>query len=168
MKKLILIFILAVITTFSTFGQCETRKYISSAQKIFDHKLSSSDFSNEILFLTIMEEKNTKAAKLIKNELINDVEWYMLRYKLLKELHNHETNIRSEVNKNQQYFAYLLKSRLSENEFDSLIEKELLPNAVSLFRNILVSDILQVNLFNLLKIEINKSNRINNKRSYSS
>jgi hypothetical protein len=53
MKKLILIFILAVITTFSTFGQCETRKYISSAQKIFDHKLSSSDFSNEILFLTI-------------------------------------------------------------------------------------------------------------------
>jgi hypothetical protein len=53
MKKLILIFILAVITTFSTFGQCETRKYISIAQKVFDHRLSSSDFSNEILFLTI-------------------------------------------------------------------------------------------------------------------
>lgn len=124
--------------------------------------------SSEILFITIMEEKNTKAAKLIKNELINDVEWYMLRYKLLKELHNHETNVRSEVSKNQQYFAYLLKSRLSEAEFDLLIQKEILPNAVSLFRNILVSDMLQVNLFNLLTVEINKSNKVNNKRTYSS
>ena len=124
--------------------------------------------SSEILFITLMEEKNTKVAKLIKNELINDVEWYMLRYKLLKELHNHETNIRSEVNKNQQYFAYLLKSRLSETEFDLLIQKEILPNAVSLFRNSLVSDILQINFFKLLTIEINKSNKVNNKRTYSS
>ena len=52
MKKLIFTLI-AVTIYISTFGQCETRKYISSAQKIFDHKLSSSDFSNEILFLTI-------------------------------------------------------------------------------------------------------------------
>jgi hypothetical protein len=49
-----LIFALAVITiSISTFGQCETRKYISISQKIFDHTLSSSDFSNEILFLTV-------------------------------------------------------------------------------------------------------------------
>ena len=52
MKKLIFTFI-AITIYISTFGQCETRKYISSAQKIFDHRLSSSDFSNEILFLTV-------------------------------------------------------------------------------------------------------------------
>lgn len=52
MKKLIFTLI-AVTIYISTFGQCETRKYISIAQKVFDHRLSSSDFSNGVLFLTI-------------------------------------------------------------------------------------------------------------------
>jgi hypothetical protein len=52
MKKLIFTLI-AVTIYISTFGQCETRKYISIAQKVFEHQLSSSDFSNEVLFLTI-------------------------------------------------------------------------------------------------------------------
>lgn len=52
MKKLIFTLI-AVTIYISTFGQCETRKYISIAQKVFDHQLSSSDFSNEVLFLTV-------------------------------------------------------------------------------------------------------------------
>ena len=52
MKKLIFTLI-AIPIVLTAIGQCETRKYISIAQKVFDHKLSSSDLSNEILFLTI-------------------------------------------------------------------------------------------------------------------
>lgn len=52
MKKLIFTLI-AITIVLAAIGQCETRKYISIAKKVFDHKLSSSDLSNEILFLTI-------------------------------------------------------------------------------------------------------------------
>ena len=52
MKKLIFTLI-AITIVLAAIGQCETRKYISIAKKVFDHKLSSSDLSNENLFLTI-------------------------------------------------------------------------------------------------------------------
>ena len=52
MKKLIFTLI-AITIVLAAIGQCESRKYISTAQKVFDHKLSSSDLSNGVLFLTI-------------------------------------------------------------------------------------------------------------------
>jgi hypothetical protein len=42
----------------------------------------------------------------------------------MKVIHKHESIIRSDVVKNQQYFAYLLRTQLSTFEFDNLIDNE--------------------------------------------
>jgi hypothetical protein len=52
MRKFILSLISSLITIVG-FGQCETRDYINIAHKVFNHKLSSSDISTGVLFLTI-------------------------------------------------------------------------------------------------------------------
>jgi hypothetical protein len=124
--------------------------------------------TSDILFLTLMEQKNCKASKIIQKILKNETNWYLLRYKLIKHIHYHESNIRSEVSKNQQYFAYLLKTQLSENEFDRLIKNEGLSTGVSLFRNTLISNVLKKNFFELLLKEIQQSINITNFRKYSS
>jgi hypothetical protein len=36
----------------------------------------------------------------------------LFRYELMKVIHKHESIIRSDVVKNQQYFAYLLRTQL--------------------------------------------------------
>jgi hypothetical protein len=72
-----------------------------------------------------------------------------------------------EITKNQHYFAYLMKTRFSEFDFNKLIKNELLLTAVSFFRNFLVKDILKQNLFQTLGDDISNSIKINNKRKYS-
>jgi hypothetical protein len=42
----------------------------------------------------------------------------------MKVIHKHESIIRSDVVKNQQYFAYLLRTQLLYFEFDNLIDNE--------------------------------------------
>lgn len=121
----------------------------------------------EILFITLMEEKTTKAGKLIAKLIQNDTHWYLLRYRLIKRLHNQEVLIRSEITKNQHYFAYLMKTRFSEFDFNKLIKNDLLLTAVSFFRNSLVKGILKQNIFELLKDEIFTSIKFINKRKYS-
>ena len=121
----------------------------------------------EILFLTLLEEKNSRVGKLLKNIIKTDTEWLVLRFKILKKLHNQEVEIRREVSVNQQYFAYLLKIQLSDKEFEKLLEKKVLENSVSLFRNLLVLEILNVNIFNVLLKDIKHSIRLNNTRKYS-
>ena len=149
-------------------------KYSHEVNKIFEKaaenalvRFKTPVISPEILFITIIEEKNTKAAKIIKKFLKDDVEWYLLRYKLIKRFHNQESNIRSEVIKNQHYFAYLMKIQLTDFEFNKLIENEALAKGVSLFRNTLVSNILKLNIFEEISTEIYTSMKITNKRSYS-
>lgn len=149
-------------------------KYSHEVNKIFEKaaenalvRFKTPVISPEILFITIIEEKNTKAAKIIKKFLKDDVEWYLLRYKLIKRIHNQESNIRSEVIKNQHYFAYLMKIQLTDFEFNKLIENEALAKGVSLFRNTLVSNILKLNIFEEISTEIYTSMKITNKRSYS-
>ena len=124
--------------------------------------------NSDILFITLMEDKESKVSKILKKSLNNETDWYILRYRLLKELHLHESTIRGEVSRNQQYFAYLLKTKLSDTEFDQLIKKEVMESAVLLFRNYLIQNLLKVNLFESLSKEILKSNRITNKRKYLS
>ena len=124
--------------------------------------------SPEILFITLIEEKNTKASKIIRRLLRDDLNWYVLRFKLIKRIHNQESNIRSEVIKNQRYFAYLMKIKLTDSEFNKLIETETLPQAVSLFRNTLISTILKVDIFEELSYETYTSMKLTNKRRYSS
>lgn len=121
----------------------------------------------ELLLITLMEEKTSKAGKLIRKLINNDTNWYLLRYRLIKRLHNQEVLIRSEITKNQHYFAYLMKTRFSEFDFNKLIKSELLLTAVSFFRNSLIKGILKQNLFQLLKDEIFSSIKFINKRKYS-
>ena len=103
--------------------------------------------NSDILFITLMEEKTSKAGKLIRKLINNDTNWYLLRYRLIKRLHNQEVLIRSEITKNQHYFAYLMKTRFSEFDFNKLIKSELLLTAVSFFRNSLIKGILKQNIF---------------------
>jgi ATP-dependent Clp protease ATP-binding subunit ClpA len=150
-------------------------KYSHEVNKLFEKsaenallRFKTPVISPEILFITIIEEKDTKASKIIRRFLKKDVDWYLLRYKLIKRIHNQESNIRSEVVKNQHYFAYLMKIQLTDFEFNKLIETETLAQGVSLFRNTLISKILKVNIFDEISDEIYTSMKITNKRSYSS
>ena len=149
-------------------------KYSYEVNKIFEKaaenallRFKTPVISPEILFITIIEEKNTKASKIIRKFLKNEVDWYLLRYKLIKRIHYQESNLRSEVIKNQHYFAYLMKVQLTDFEFNKLIENEALAKGVSLFRNTLVSNILKIDIFEEISQEIRTSMKITNKRSYS-
>jgi hypothetical protein len=102
--------------------------------------------SSEILLITMLEAKKSKVGKILKKALKNDLNWYMLRYGLIKRLHQQELNIRTEVPKNYQYFAYLLKLNLPEVQFDTLLDKECLLPGVMLYRNTLVQDTLKQDL----------------------
>jgi ATP-dependent Clp protease ATP-binding subunit ClpA len=149
-------------------------KYSHEVNKIFEKaaenalvRFKTPVISPEILFITLIEEKNSKAAKIIRKFLKDDVEWYLLRYKVIKRIHNQESNIRSEVIKNQHYFAYLMKIQLTDFEFNKLIENEALAKGVSLFRNTLISKILKIDIFEEISEEIYTSMKITNRRSYS-
>ena len=150
-------------------------KYSHEVNQIFEkaaenalQRFKTPVITPEILFITIVEEKNNKASKILKKFIKTETEWYLFRYKLIKRIHNQESNIRGEIVKNQHFFAYLLKTQLSEIEFNKLIETENLSEGVSFFRNTLVSKVLETNIFDELSNEISTSIKTNNKRSYSS
>ena len=124
--------------------------------------------TSEILFLTLIESTNIKTAKVIQNQILSEIDWHLLRYRLIRSLHNDESIIKSEVTKNQQYFAYLLKTELTEVEFNKLIETTSLVEGVQLFRNMLINQLTKVNIFRLISSEIKKSIKITNSRKYSS
>lgn len=145
----------------------EVNKILEKAAENALTRFKTPVISPEILFVTMLEEKTSKASKIIRKFLNNDTEWYLLRYKLIKRIHYQESNIRSEVVKNQQYFAYLLKTQLSDLEFNKLIESDRLQEGVSKFRNRVVSKILETNIFEELSQEISTSIKIGSKRSYS-
>lgn len=122
----------------------------------------------EIIFITLMEEKNSKAGKLISKHLDNPMDWYLVRYKILKRIHSQELTIRNKVLKNEHYFAYLLKTQIPEVEFNRLIENDILDLGILYFRNKLLKNVLKVNLPELIELEVNKSIKVTNKRKYSS
>ena len=121
----------------------------------------------EILLITLMEEKQFRVSNLIKKNITDEINWYLLRYKLLKRLYSQESNIRSQVKKNQHFFAYLLKTQLPDASFEKLIENKVLGKAVSLFRNTLIHDLLKSDLFESFEEEIHASLAIAPKRKYS-
>lgn len=120
---------------------------------------------SEILFITLMEQENSKVAKIIKKFLKNDAEWFLLRYNLIKKLHMHESFIRTEITSNQHYFAYLLKSRLSDLQFQNLLENGYFSEAIFSFRNQLISEAVKVDIYDLLEQEVYDSIRMNRKKS---
>jgi hypothetical protein len=123
--------------------------------------------SSEILFLTFLEQKNNKIVKILKKIIGNELNWQLFRYKILKRIHKEESSIREEISKNKYYFAYLLKTQLKDYEFDRLLVYEFLIKGVSLFRNTLISKLLELNIEKILTEDIHKSIKITNKRIYS-
>jgi len=113
--------------------------------------------TNEILFITLLEEKSFKISKILKKILKTDTKWYLFRFELVKMIHSHQSAIRSEVSINQQYFGYLLQIQLNSDQFNQLIEQNNLSNGVSLFRNSLISNILKLDFFNYLTKDIETS-----------
>jgi hypothetical protein len=115
-----------------------------------------------------MEDKTYSPSKIIKKLIGSETDWYLLRYQLIKHLHSQESNIRTEVSKNQQYFGYLLKTQLSEKEFDKLLESKTLNTGVGLFRNVLINQVMKNNIFQSLFREIKQSIKLTKTRKYSS
>nr|YP_009545344.1 ClpN [Mallomonas splendens]AYO28498.1 ClpN [Mallomonas splendens] len=110
--------------------------------------------STEILFITMMEQENSKVQNLIQSFLNSETDWYLLRYKLIKRLHRFEAFIRTEIPINQHYFAYLLKIQLSDLEFEQLVETNQLLPAISIFRNEIISETININIHEIIEKEI--------------
>ena len=123
--------------------------------------------SSEILLITMLEAKKSKVGKLLQKCLKTESNWYTFRYALLKRLHTQELAIRTDIPKNYQYFAYLLKTQLSEAEFETVLEKESLLASVLLFRNFLIEDILQWDFYETLQADIRLSIKSRSTRTYS-
>lgn len=121
----------------------------------------------EILFLTLIENKKGNIAKLMKATITNDIEWYILRYKLIKYIHKYELCIK-ELRKNDHYFAYLFKKSISGMEFETVVRKNSLSEAICIFRNTMISKILPTSFCDFLELEINRSIRVKIPRKYDS
>ena len=132
------------------------------------HRFKTLVITPEILLITLMEEANTRAAKLIHSVIADNTQWHILKYSLIKRIHFQEASLRSEVPQNQHYFAYLLKTQLTSTQFDLLINDEKLKEGVSIFRNLLVSSLLETNFFDLVAKDLYASLRLTSIRRYSS
>ena len=121
----------------------------------------------EILFITLMEEKEYQSGKLLLKFFSNELQWLLLRFKLIKRVYHQEINIRQKISLSQQHFAYFLKRSISERGFNELIERNKLAEGILYFRNNLILRILEVDLIKCLDTEIHRSIRFTNKRKYT-
>lgn len=151
----------------STFLSLKTI-YSLETEQIFEKtaenaltRFKSPVITTEMLLITLMEERDTKAGKIIKSFLENETEWYLLRYALLKRIYKQEAYIRAEIPRNLQYFAYLLKIKSSDIDFERLITKNQLLRGVSLFRNEVIRQVLSINIHDVLRKDVYKSIRAN-------
>lgn len=121
----------------------------------------------EILFLTLLEEKNLAAGQLLKLFLKTDLEWNLLRYEILKKLHNEETKIQGALDKSSRYFAYLLKTELDNRQFEKLVQKNNFSSVILAYRNLVISKVLKYDLFTTIENEIKIGIKLNKIRTYS-
>lgn len=153
------------------FYSHEVNLLFEKAAKNALERFKTPVITSEILFLTLLESEESSQIRMLRKTVgmigMNELNFYLLRYKLIKRIHSQESAIREKVIINQQYFAYLLKTQLPGNEFENLLKTELLPTGVSLFRNTLILQVLQINIFEVLKDDIHKSIKLTNKRKYS-
>lgn len=142
----------------------EVNKLFEKASLNAFYRFKTPLIGTEILFLTLLEEES-KAQKILKKFLKTEGEWFALRYFLIKRIYNQENIIRNEINQNQHYFAYLLKTRLSDLEFEIAVKNKFLAQAVSSFRNNLISEVLKIDIFQVLQEEVYESIKLNRKRN---
>lgn len=124
--------------------------------------------TSEILFVTLMEQNKSKIGKSIEKAISNRINWYLLRYKLLKRIHTSELNIRTQVSINQQHFAYLLKTQIPDIQFDRLIENDIISLGILFFRNKLLAKVREISLDSCLEKEIYRSIKATGVRKYTS
>jgi hypothetical protein len=148
-----------------------SREVLKIFEKAADNALTrfkTPVITPEILFFTLLENRSEKIGKIIRNCFLTELEWYVFRYNLIKAIHKEESNIRSEVTKNQQYFAYLMKTQLPGAELNRLIDTLQLEKGVLVFRNSLVLKMLEVDLFETFLEDVRTSIKLTTKRKYSS
>ena len=120
----------------------------------------------EIFLFTILEDKNNSASHILKLFLKNEMEWNLFRYEILKKIHNQETKIQGNIFQNARYFAYLLKTQLSDLQFEKLLRKEDLTKVVLTYRDLVIHKLLTLDLFAELEQEIKYSIKVTNTRNY--
>jgi hypothetical protein len=130
------------------------------------YRFKSPIITSEIFFLTLLEEVNTSAGQLLKLSLKSEINWNLLRYEILKMIHNQETKIQGNISKNSHFFAYLLKTELSDYQFLKLLKKEEIFSIICIYRDLVISKLLQLDLFNSLEEEIKYSINLTNRRNY--
>jgi ATP-dependent Clp protease ATP-binding subunit ClpA len=140
------------------------RIFQKAAENAFE-RFKTPLIGTEILFLTLLEEEETLAGKIIKEFFPSDFEWFSLRYELIKRIYNQESMIRTEVGSSQEYFAYLLKTRFSDFEFESLISNGYFSQSVLSFRNQLISEALKIDIYKCLENEVYESMKLNRKKN---
>lgn len=144
----------------------EVKKLFEKAAENAILRFKTPVITTEILFLTVMESVNSPVGKIIQGIMEESIDWYILRYQLMKRIHFGESHIRQDVKKNQQFFAYLLKTQLNESEFQLLIKKDTLQEATLTFRTSLIKQIIKTNFTETLTNEINSSIKATSSRKY--
>ena len=144
----------------------EVHQIFQKSSELALKRFKTPVISASILFLTILDDETLSACKILKRCLKNPSDWPVLKYQILKSIHLQESTILEEVVKNQHYFAYLLKTQLSEKQYKTLIQKDMLPAAIEYFRNILVEEILEFDKCAYFEKETAQSMALVNNRPY--
>ncbi len=132
------------------------------------NSLKTPVISTKIFFLYILDYLyflNSSTKKIENSE--NYLKFLTQRFCFLKEIYKEELYLRNKIPTSQIYFAYLLKIHLSDFEYNRLIELNLLNLAVENFRNILISKITKINIFETLTNDVTKTLKLNKERTYT-
>jgi hypothetical protein len=153
--------------TFAEFSG-EVNQIFEKAAENARNRFKTPVITSEILLLTLMEQNKSTIGKYIAKAIPNRINWYLLRYKLLKRIHSSELSIRTQVSINQQHFAYLLKIQIPDVQFNRLIENEIISLGVLFFRNKLLTKVREISLESCLENEIFRSIKVTGTRKYTS
>lgn len=135
---------------------------------ITDLKFESGSISNGIP--VSFKENSLLATKWFENIFQNNtqIELFLLRYELLKQIHKSESSLRSQISPEQHYFAYLLKTELSEFKIRELLDNETFNSAVSEFRDTLMELSNKTSMHKQLYKDTLENIKLTSDRSYSS
>lgn len=145
----------------------ETSYIFEKASENALERFKTPIISSEILLITMMEEKSTEVGKLLQKLIPDQMDWYYLRFFLLKHLHSKELSIRNDVKNNLRYFAYLLVKEICEADLERYIKEKKLEDLIYAFRKQIISEILEKNIYEDLVTETYESIKLTSNREYS-
>lgn len=136
-------------------------------------RFKSGIITPEIFFLTLMENKKSKIGKIISSFVSEEIDWLVLRFKIIKRIYYHESLIKQKVKNCYFPFAYLYKRTIPEIAFDQFLEREdrRFEEIVITFRNYLISELISYDLEEYLTTELGcilrSIKKLGQHRSYS-